>query len=67
MFIVLIFWTKHKYILKLKANAKHFPFSFSYAGRSSGYKFANTEKSVQALVRPGIIRNDEITSFLMGW
>jgi len=42
-------------ILKLKANAKHFPFSFSYAERNSGYKIANTEKSVQALFRFGII------------
>ena len=42
-------------ILKLKENAKHFPFSFSYAERNSGYKFANTEESVQALFRLGIV------------
>jgi hypothetical protein len=33
-----------KYLLKLKENAKYFPFSCSYAGRISGIKFANTEK-----------------------
>ena len=29
------------FILKLKANTKKFPFSFSYAERNSGNKFAN--------------------------
>jgi len=43
-----------KCILKIKANASHLPFSFSYAERNSGNKFANTEKSVQALFRLGI-------------